>query len=397
MAKYRIDALNDKNELIHSTMIEEDLDTVKEKLSIMNFQVIRIKKAFSFSDVIATKTLNSEDLADYCNQVAIILDSGVTILRGIDILVLQEDKPSKKIVLKQIQRNLQKGLNLSGAMKNTGVFPELLTDMISSGEMSGNLPQILYSMEDFYTREATIRSRIKSASIYPTILLAASVLMVLFFNFFVFSELKSLFTGIKNMPAITAALINTLEFLNTHPFTVIVVIGILIFVYKGITAIDAVKLYSDRVVLTLPVIGRVKKEIMMSRITSSMAIFIKSAIPLVKAMTIVEAIVSNKYIEKRIVIAKEDIIRGQSIATAFDDCDVFDPMMIQMIRVGEETGKLEDMLFRLASIYEKKCNVGISRMVAMIEPMFTLFVGVLVGFVIVAMALPIFQMSNMYR
>lgn len=396
MSRFKYYAFDENNDLVKSTMVEDDLDIVTEKLAIMNHKVIRIKKVFSFEDLVIVRTLKSDELANFCGQVGIIIDSGVTILRGIDILVQQTEDRSYKKVLNNILTGIKKGLNLSIAMKNTGVFPELLTDMIGSGEMSGNLPELLFSMEDFYSREAQIKAKIKSASVYPMILLASSVLMVLFFNFFVFSELKSLFDDVKDMPKITAMLIGSLEYLNHHPIKVGVVIGVIVIAFNGIKRIDQVEFLLDRISLKIPVFGQVKMEIITSRITSSMAIFIKSAIPLVKVMTVMESLADNQFIAKKISIAKEEIIRGESIASAFEDCQVFDPMMIQMMKVGEETGKLEEMLFRLASIYEKKCNIGIGRLVAMIEPVFTLIVGVGVGFVIVAMALPIFQMSSMY-
>lgn len=390
-------AFDAEGKQIKDKIVEDDLDLAIEQLKARNFQLISIRRKFSMDKFSFNKKLNEEQLANFCGEVGIIFDSGVTIIRGLEIQIAQTQKKNYKAVLVNIYKNVKKGLNLSTAMKQVGVFPELLTDMVASGEMTSHLAEILFSMEDFYKREAAIKSKIKSASIYPVILLCAAVVMVLFFNVFVFSELKSLFDGIDNLPFITSVLIQSLNYLNSHPINILLAIAIAIIGYQALIRLDMVRQFMDRISLNIPVVGAVKMNIITSRVASSMAIFIKSAVPLVKVLTVVELLVDNQYISNKMSGAKEHIIRGQNIADAFEDCDVFDPMLVQMIRVGEETGKLEEMLFRLADIYEKRTETGITSLVALIEPAFTLVVGVLVGIIILAMAMPIFNMSSMYR
>lgn len=395
MAKFKYHAFNEEGIIIKNSIEEEDIELAKDKLVSLKLQIIKIERVFSFKDLSYRKMLNEDRLSAFCGEVGIILDSGVTIMRGLEMLIAQTDDKSYELILKDIHSGVKKGLNLSTSMEKTGVFPNLLTDMVASGELSSHLTEILFSMEDFYAREAAIKAKIKSASIYPIILLVVSVLMVIFFNFFVFNEMKTLFDGMDNLPALTNALISGLDYLNAHPFIVFGTGLAVIVLIKLLLGLEFVKYVYDRMSLKFPVFGTVKMNIITSRVSSSMAIFIKSAVPLVKVLGVVELLADNKYVSEKVAIAKEEIKRGRSIADAFDDADVFEPMLVQMIRVGEETGKLEEMLFRLASIYEKKTDIGIKRLVSLIEPVFTLVVGIIVAVIIVAMALPIFDMSSM--
>lgn len=395
MAKFKYHAFNEEGIIIKNSIEEEDIELAKDKLVSLKLQIIKIERVFSFKDLSYRKMLNEDRLSAFCGEVGIILDSGVTIMRGLEMLIAQTDDKSYELILKDIHSGVKKGLNLSTSMEKTGVFPNLLTDMVASGELSSHLTEILFSMEDFYAREAAIKAKIKSASIYPIILLVVSVLMVIFFNFFVFNEMKTLFDGMDNLPALTNALISGLDYLNAHPFIVFGTGFAVIVLIKLLLGLEFVRYVYDRMSLKFPVFGTVKMNIITSRVSSSMAIFIKSAVPLVKVLGVVELLADNKYVSEKVAIAKEEIKRGRSIADAFDDADVFEPMLVQMIRVGEETGKLEEMLFRLASIYEKKTDIGIKRLVSLIEPVFTLVVGIIVAVIIVAMALPIFDMSSM--
>lgn len=395
MAKFRYKAIDKDNQIVTGAILEDDLEIAKDVLSTKGYQVIHINRRMSVEDINLQSQLKYEQLANFCGEIGTILDAGVSIIRGLEILYEQARDKSYKKIIRGMLLNVKKGMNLSLAMEKTGVFPELLVDMVESGEISSHLVDILYSMEDFYGREAGIRSKIRGAAIYPIILLVVSVVMVLFFNLFVFSEIKKIFVGMSELPTITRVFIGGLDYLNDNPLVVLgAVIGVVIF-FNLLGRIPIVKFMTDRVSLRLPIIGKVKRDIISARVTSSMAIFIQSAVPLTKVLGVVESIAANKYISSLVAVAKEEIVRGRNISDAFEEVKAFDTMMVQMIRIGEETGKLEEMLFKLSDIYQKKSNIGIERLVAMIEPVFTLVVGLIVGVIIVAMAMPIFDMSSL--
>ncbi len=395
MAKYSYKAFDASHTIIKGIVEEDDISVAKDVLVSRGLQVIAIRKKIVLGDVRIGGGLTMEQLSGFCGEVAVILGSGVSILRGLEILYEQATDRYYKRVIGDMQKNVKKGMNLSLAMEQTKSFPDLLVDMVASGEVSSHLVDVLFSMEDFYGREASIRSKIKGAAIYPLILLGVAIVMVIFFNLFVFSELKKLFAGMDDLPLMTRTLIGGMDYMNEHPLTIMgVAVGSFFLIYI-LREMPLLRLFFDRTSLQMPVIGQVKKDIIAARVSASMAIFIQSAVPLTKVLEVVSTIAANRHTSRLIDEAKEEIIRGRNISDAFEEAGAFETMVVQMIRIGEETGKLEEMLFKLASIYEKKSSTGIARLVALIEPMFTLVVGLVVGVVIFAMAMPIFNMSSL--
>lgn len=394
MQKFKFKAWDENFKVVQETIEEEDIEAAKEKIRARGLKLVSINKVISLSNIkIGRKTLKDEDVASICGQIGIIVNAGVNILAGLEVLKKQNKKLS--VILDSILMEVRRGNSLGVAMEASGAFPKLLTDMVKSGELSGNVDEVLFNMESYYQREADLKGKIKSASIYPLILLGATVGMIAFFNIFIFSSLKDLFSDMESLPGATVFLLNTMNFLNNSPFLLLFIVVALVLLFIYLKGLPKVGYWLDKVILRFPVYGNVKQNILTTRFTRSMGIFMKSAVPLLSSLESMEAIIGNKYMSQKINIAKGTIITGGNIADSFEEQNLFDPLVIQMIRIGEETGRIEEMLLKLSAIYDKKVETGISRMVAMIEPTFTLIVGLLVGFVIVAVILPILQMSNM--
>jgi type IV pilus assembly protein PilC len=395
MKKFIYKAWDNNFNIVIDVIEEEELDVAREKIRAKGLKLIDIKKKSSLSDIkIGKQTLNDETLANFCGQVGIIINSGVSIIRGLEILTQQTKSKQLKNVINIVLTGVKRGKPLARSMEDAKAFPKLLTDMILSGELSGNVDTILFNMEHFYQREASIKNKIKSASVYPMVILIVAVGMMFFFNFFIFPELKDLFSDTADLPAITRFMLSSMDYVNNHVVQVFVFIAALIIFVKYISEIDKVKYKLDQLSLSIPVIGMVKLEIMTSRFTRSMGIFLRSAVPILDVLDSIQQIVGNKYISDKIENVKTDLINGSSIADAMERQEVFEPLVTQMIRVGEETGSLEETLSKLADIYDKKVETGITRLMALIEPMFTLVIGLMVGIVIVAMAMPVMNMTN---
>jgi len=398
MQKYIYKACDNKFNIVKSEIEEEDIGTAKEKLKAKGLKIIDIKRKISLEDIkLGKENLKDGELAAFCGQIAIILNSGVSIIKGLEVLELQVKNKTLKNVVSRVLLGVRRGRTLAGAMADTKAFPTLLTDMVASGELSGNIDSILFNMEEFYNREASIKSRIKSASIYPIVMLVVCIGMMLFFNFFIFSELKDLFADGANLPVITKVVLGTMGYLNTNFIQCIFVFSGVVILIAYIKKLESVKYWLDIAALKYPLIGEVKNNIITSRFTRSMGIFLKSAVPILSVLDSMQLIVGNSYIAQKVSVAKTGIINGTSIADSFEQQGIFEPMVIQMMRVGEETGKLEEMLYKLADIYDKKVETGITRLMSLIEPMFTLIIGIVVGTVIIAMAMPVMQMSQTVR
>lgn len=395
MAKFTYKAWNKDFEVIKGVLEEDEISNAKEKLRGEGLNVISITEIKSLSDLsIFKKKLKDADLSGFCGQLAIILDAGVNILKGLEVMEDQmKDKNMKKII-GSIHTSVKRGNMLGKAMEATGAFPNLLYDMVSSGELSGNMDDILFNMEIYYEKEANVKNKIKTASVYPAMLLAAAVGMILFFNFFIFPEIKDIFKDANQLPGITKVLIGSLDYLNGHPVQILISIIIFILLFKYIFTLKFIKYWKDYMMLKIPIVSVVKKNVITARFARSMALFLKSAVPILSIIDNLKLIVDNLYIAEKLEKVRENMVNGSSVADSFEMEEVFEPLVIQMMRVGEETGKLDDCLYKLAEIYDKKAETGITKLMAMIEPAFTLVVGVFVAVIILAMAMPIMNMTS---
>jgi len=394
MEKFIYKACDKQLNIVKGFIEEDDIDSAKEKLLAKDLKIIDIRKSNKISDIkLRSNMMTDGEIAGFCGQIGTILDSGVSLLRGLEILELQTTNKTQKQVIGNILIGVRRGKSLAKSMESTRVFPKALTDMVMSGEISGNVDKVLFNMEEFYEREAAIKSKIKSASVYPVILLAVAVGMMIFFNFFIFSELKELFQGMKLPPA-TAFMFNAINYFNNNYLQVLGFIALMILLIKYLLDKPKVRYVVHKRILMIPVIGQVKNHIIIARFTRSMAIFLKSGVPLLTVLDNLQLIVDNNFVSQQLSEAKELIVKGEGIANSLENKGIFEPMVVQMLRVGEETGKLEEMLYRLADIYEKKVDTGIKRLVALIEPVFTLVAGIVVGVIIIAVAMPIMQMAQ---
>jgi len=395
MPKFTYKAFDKEFKISKGVIEEDEISNAKEKLRGDGLNVISITESKSISDLnIFKKKLKDSDLAGFCGQMALILDAGVNILKGLEVMEAQMKDKNMKNVIGSIYISVKRGNMLGKAMEATGAFPNLLYDMVTSGELSGNMASMLFNMETYYEREANIKNKVKAASVYPAMLLAAAVGMILFFNFFIFPEVKDLFADNPNLPIITKILISSLEYLNSHPERIIILIVAFILFLKYILTLEKVKFWKDSVILKVPLIGTVKMDVITARFARSMGLFLKSAVPILNVIDSLKLTVDNLYLADRLEKVKEDMLNGSTVADAFATYDLFEPMVIQMMKIGEETGKLDDSLYKLAEIYDKKAETGITKLMAMIEPAFTLLVGILVAIVILAMAMPIMNMTN---
>lgn len=395
MQKFTYKAFNKDFELVKGIIEEDEISNAKEKLRGEGLSVISIMENKTLSDLsVFKKKLKADELSSFCGQLAIIINAGINILKGLEVMEAQmKDKKMKKIMV-SIHTSVKRGNMLGNAMKATGAFPSLLYDMVTSGEISGNVDSILYNMEDYYEKEANIKNKVKTASVYPAVLLGGAILMILFFNFLIFPEVKDLFKEVSKLPFITRALIGSLDYLNIYPVQILIVVLMVIFLIKYLFALKTIKYWKDDLILKIPVISAVKKDIITARFSRSMALFLKAAVPILSVLDSLKLIVDNLYIAEKLENIREDIVNGSTLADAFEGQKIFEPLVIQMMRVGEETGKLDDTFYKLSEIYDKKAESGITKLMAMIEPLFTLLVGVFVAIIIIAMAMPIMNMTS---
>ncbi len=394
MKKFIYKAWDDEFNVIKEEIEDNDADEIFRELKSRGLKVIYVREKFSISKFeFLNKKLGDEILANFCGQTAMILNSGIGLLNGLEIMEQQtKNKDMKKIIL-NITDGIKKGNGLDLSMENCGKFPKLLVDMVKTGEVSGNLDTVLYNMESFYKKEASIKNKIKSAAVYPMLILIVALGMIMFFNFVVFPELKDLFASMK-LPVITVIVLGIMNFFNNNYLYIIICTIIAVIFLKYINTLPKVAYFIDKFKLKIPIVGDVKLDIITARFTRSMGIFLKSGISIITIMDNMQLVVQNEFISKKIDKVKDQLTNGTAFADSIENEKIFKPLVTQMMRVGQETGKLDEIMFKLADVYDEKVETGIARIMSLVEPVLTLVIGLIVGVIILGVALPIVQMAQ---
>lgn len=391
MKKFKYKGILD-NKKVKGVIEEETIEDAKIHLKTKGIKIIDINESISLFN--NQKPLKINDISNICGQLALIINSGISLIKGLEVIIEETKDLKQKKVLNSVLTSVKKGTSLGKAMELTGAFPKLMTDMILSGELTGDVDTVLFNLETFYQREATIKSKVKTASIYPIVILLTTIAMLLFFDFFIYAKLKDLFLLSNNIPLITKILMFFLDFLNASFLrTLFIIIAIVLFVYY-IKSKPKIRYYFDLLGLKIPFIKELRKQVITSRFVGSMYVFIKAGLPMIKIVESFDLILGNQYYITKLKGFKQEIITGGKIAEAISKLDLFDPIVIQMINVGEETGQLEESLNKLNKVYDKRIENTLSKLMSLVEPAFTLIIGLFVALIVIAVALPILDLSK---
>jgi len=399
MSTYNYRAVNDKGRTVRGILEAKDEFEAKAKLQDRGLLPVKISQLPDYADSILKIFRRKPDIKSitvFCRQLAIITSSGVNILRGLEILKKQISNKKMKSIVSRIYEDVQKGNSLSEAMAGDDMMlPPLLVNMISVGEVSGNLDEVLEQMTSFYERESFLKEKVKTAMTYPLILTAMAVLILILFIYVVFPQILSVIneTG-GELPGLTVAVLGFVGFLRKYFLFVLLLVLCLIGAVKIFVPENEFNLVKDKLFIRIPIVGINIRNVVTARFMRSMWLLTKGGIPLLLALETVEKAIANEIVRQGIREARENIKKGEILGDSLASCNFFDPMAVNMINVGEETGEMEYILETMADYYDKESEIGISRMMAMIEPMFTIIIGLLIGFLLVSMVLPLFNMVS---
>lgn len=344
---------------------------------------------FKFGEKVTTK-----DMAVFCRQMYTMLDAGVSINNALNMLSNQVSNKKLRATVAEVEDSVKKGEMLSEAMaKHDEVFPKLLISMIQSGEVSGNLDGMMLRMSVHFEKENKLNNKVKAAMTYPAVLSIVAVSAVMFIMTFVMPTFIEMFEseGIE-LPISTQILMSISGFLSNN--ILIIIFGIIIFVvlfnfYKrtehGIITLSTLK-------LSLPAIGALNKKIIVSRFTRTLSTLLSSGVSLVQALPIVASVVGNKVAEDELMKIRERVVRGDGLSGPIKECDIFPPMLASMVSIGEEAGSLDDILNKTADFYDEEVEQAIQTTTALIEPLLIVVMGIAIGFIVVSIMLPMFDM-----
>lgn len=337
------------------------------------------------------------DLAIFCRQFAALLDSGIPIIIIFSILQKQSSGGYLSGAIKDIAEELKRGLSISsGFKKHPEVFSDLFVYMIEIGEYSGNLSEVLTKLADYYERMSYQNERIKTAMIYPTILCVTSILAVSILINKVVPAFANMFyeSGVQ-LPLLTRFFINFVYDIKKYCLFLIAIMFALIYGCYCFKRTKSGAIRVDKLILNLPTIGGLQKKIISANICATLSILVSSGIPLIKALEICKSCLSNRVYKNAMENAKYGLKKGQDLHKVLDP-QLFPAIMIRMIGIGEETGNLENLLKKTTSIFEREVQVIQEKLVALIEPSMIIFLAIIIGFIVISIVLPMFEIYSFY-
>lgn len=343
------------------------------------------------------KKVGLKDLAVMSRQLATMISSGLALLRALSILAEQSENEVLRETLDQVRKDVEQGLSLSEAIaKHDTIFPPLFINLVRAGETGGFLESSLESVATNYEKEVKLRGTIKSALTYPVVVLIMAILGVVGMIIFIVPIFKEMFEGLGGtLPAPTQFLVILSE--TAIYWLPVLVVGLVAFsIWWGRNKHQPrVREVVDPLKFKLPVFGELMKKIAIARFTRNFGTMMKSGVPILQALSIVGATSGNYVIEKALVQVQESVRQGRTIAAPLADEPVFPQMVTQMVSVGEDSGSLETMLEKISDFYDAEVESTTEQLTALIEPLMIAFMGVLLGGMILALYLPVFNIFTL--
>ncbi|XZN28400.1 type II secretion system F family protein [Clostridium perfringens] len=398
MAIFKYKAINSEGQRIEGSQSADSESQIREMLLSNQYYPLSIekensksKKSFSFNSKVKLK-----DIAVFCRQFYVMLDSGLSIGKALNILIEQCEKPKIREALIGVNGELKRGETLASSMrKRKYVFPNLLTSMIDAGERSGNLDIILKRMADYYEKETKIRGKIKSAMIYPIVLGVVAIIAITFILTFVMPTFVQMFEENNvDLPMSTKMVLGTSKMLGKYGIIIFLILVTAIILLGKYLKSEEGQYKLSSINLKIPVIKKLTQKIIVSRFTRTMGIVSSSGMSLVTSIEIVASVVGNKIAERELLKVKEKVLKGEGLGDSIMNIKIFPPMLASMVKIGEEAGSLDSILDKTADFYDDELEREIKTATALIEPSMIVLMGIIIGFLLISILTPMFKMYN---
>ncbi|MDE5978189.1 MAG: type II secretion system F family protein [Turicibacter sp.] len=396
MAKFRYRALTSRQEKVEGVYDAQSKDEVLAILATNGYYPLLVEEVKDNLNVDLgfKKKVKLKDIAIFCRQFYTMVDAGVQMDACLDILATQLTHPVLKEALREIYDDVKRGDTLSNAMaRHPKVFPSLLIKMIQSGEVSGNLDTILLRMSVYYEKENKVNSKIKNAMIYPAVLASVAAAAVAIIITFVMPTFIDMFdqNGIE-LPLLTKGLLWTSDFMSAYFIYVLIAVFIIGFLFKTYTKTEHGYYYLSKFKLWAPILKPLNQKIIVSRFTRTISTLLASGISIAQSVQIVSEVVQNKLAEEALLGVREKLIKGEGLSSPMRESGIFPSMLSSMIHIGEETGALDDILYKTADFYDDELEAQIQATTALIEPLMIVIMGIIIGVIVMAIMIPMFDM-----
>ncbi len=339
--------------------------------------------------------VRQKDLVVFTRQFATMVDSGLPIVQSLDILGRQADNPALKKVISGIKDTVETGGTLAeGLGRYPAIFDNLYVNMVVAGEKGGILDTIFERLSLHLEKSMKLKREVQTAMIYPAVVVGAAFIVTAVLMIFVIPTFKDMFADFgATLPMPTLIVVSISDFVSSYWHVIFALIGTSIFFLTRFSKTRRGREILHPIFLKMPIFGSLFRKVAVARFTRTLGTMVSSGVPILEALSICAKTSGNVIVERDVLKARAAISEGQSITEPLSESPVFPPMVVQMIAVGEATGALDTMLRKVADFYEEEVNIAVAGMKQLIEPLMILFLGVIIGALVIAMYLPIFKMG----
>ena len=383
---------------IKGEMEAASIDMARNILQKKGYSDIKVKPKPKdlFEGTFLEPSVTSRDMVIFSRQFSTMINSGVPILQALQVMCDQTENKKLKRKLMQIRDDVQGGSSLYEALtKHPDVFDSLYTNMVNAGETGGVLDQVLDNLAEYIEKASNLKSKVKGAMIYPAVVSTIAIAVVAVILIFVIPTFEKMFADFGGaLPAPTALVIGLSNFVTSNIGWIFLGIVALVIAFRFFYKWERGQIIVDRWLLFLPVFGPLLRKVAVARFSRTFSTMVASGVPILYALDIVAKTAGNKVVELGVLEAKKSIAEGQTISEPLEETGVFPPMVIHMLSIGESTGALDTMLSKVADFYDSEVDIAVDSLTSLIEPIMIVFLGVVVGGMVISMYLPIFKIAG---
>lgn len=399
MPVYNYKAINDKGESVKGAVSAESKKVASDRLRKGGIYLSSIKEASGSrrsSVSLPWNRVSISELAVMTRQFSTLISSGLPLETSLVALYDQTDDQKLKGILSQVRSRVSEGSSLHAALEeHKGAFSDLYVSMVRAGEASGTLDVVLDRLADFLEKQLELTSKIRGAMIYPAIMFVVGLGVLVFMMTFVIPKVAGIFEASnKALPFVTVMLIGASDFLRENFVLLLVFLAVVLFFgHRYVKTPSGRKVY-DRFSLRIPVFGKMSSKVMISRFTRTLSTLLSSGIPLLESIRVSESVMGNSLYVDNIRDVRVKVAEGAAFGGCLGQTGIFPPLMVRMVSVGEEAGKMEVMLSKVADMYDTEVDGMLATLTSLLEPVMILIMGVVMGFIVFAILLPVLNLTS---
>ena len=373
-------------------------EAVSSMLKSKGYYLVSIKEETIFDkdiELFGNGVLSSKQVALFSRQFSMLLRAGVSVSGALDILRDQLDQKNTRKIVDMTYQDVLKGLSLSQAMKNTKRLPDLFVNMVEAGEAGGFLDDVMDRMATYYEKDNKIVGKVKNAMVYPCVVLVVTVVVIYILVTQVVPQFVTMFDSMDvELPGTTQFLIDLSDFLNEWWWAVFLGVGGTIFAVAKYVSTPKGKYKKDTLFMRIPILKDILLKSIVARFTRTLSIMVRTGVPMLKAIEYSAKVVNNKVVEKGLMKVADEVAAGKSLSIPIQNMKLFPKMVVSLIKTGEETGALDEMMDKCADFYDEEVENLSERITTLIEPMIIIILAGSVGFIVMSVLQPMFTLYN---